>query len=215
MEENTQLSESKKKISALLIQGQKTAEELAGKMQMPYGKLMEELKEMLQLDLIAKDGFPTKYSLKKEIVQKVQERKKIEEKDLFKIRLNCIFEAKAIEEDLLKKTLAEIEENLKEEPVFTIYDIKKAEIQQDGEYYSSFIEANLSVKNFRAIIRLMFYYAPISIEVLKPAKIELQAGDLQDSLVDMAELIHAYADKITRLMNRKELEDFTKKLYSK
>jgi len=213
----TGFSETQKKISMLLMQGPKTAEELAGLMHLPYGTLIEDLKEMLKLELITKDGYPTKYSLKKEIVQTVQQRKSIEEKDSFKIRLNCIIEVQAIEEELLKKTLKEIEELLRNDSAFTIYDIKTAEIAKNegGEYYSSFLEANITAKDFKAIVHLMFYYAPISIEVIKPEKIELQANDLQDALVDMSELIHAYADQITKLMNRKELEEFNRKLYSK
>ncbi|HIH21072.1 MAG: hypothetical protein J4478_03720 [Candidatus Diapherotrites archaeon] len=210
-----QLSETQKQISRLLMQGPKTAEEIAGSISMPYSKLMEELKEMLRLELIKKEGFPTKYGLKKEIVERVQERKRIEEKDFFKIRLSCIIEVQAIEEELLKKSLKEIEEMLRHEKIFTIYDCRQAEIVKEGEYYSSFLEVNLSVRDFKAMVRLMFYYAPITIEVLKPEKIELYAGDLQEALVDMAGLVHAYADQITKLMNRKELEQFNNSLYGK
>lgn len=210
-----ELSESQKEIAKSLAKSPKTAEEIASSLKLSYFKTMEELKEMLKKELIVKEGFPTKYSLAGQIVQKVQERRKIEEKDLFKIRINCMIEVKAIEKGLLDKSLNDIEEGLKTDGAFTIYGLKKAEPIQDGEYYSSFIEANLTVKDFRAIARLMFYYAPTAIEVLKPEKIELSPGDLQDALVDMSELIHAYAGQITKLMNRKELEDFNKKLYSR
>lgn len=211
-----EFSETQKRISLLLMQGPKTAEELAGLMHLPYGTLMEDLKEMLKLNVVTKDGYPTKYALKKEIVQTVQHRKSIEEKDPFKTRLNCIIEVQAIEEELLKKTLKEIEEMLRNDSAFTIYGIKTAEIlkNEGGEYYSSFLEANLTAKDFKAIVHLMFYYAPISIEVVKPEKIELWANDLQDALVDMSELIHAYADQITKLMNRKELEEFNRSLFA-
>jgi hypothetical protein len=208
-----EISEIQKKISKSLMVKAKTAEELAGGAKLSYFEVMEELKEMLKKELIVKEGFPTKYALKKEIVQKVEERKAIEEKDFFKIRLSCIIEVKALEEELLKKSLKEIGEMLRAEPVFTIYNIRTAEIIQDGEYYSSFLEANLTVKDFRSLVHLMYYYAPIAIEVLKPDKIELQARDLQEALIDMSELIHAYAQQMTKLMNRKELEDFNRKLY--
>lgn len=210
-----ELSDSQKAIAKSLAKSQKTAEEIAAELKLSYLKTMEELKEMLKSELIVKEGFPTKYALAQQIVQKVQERRKIGEKDLFKIRLNCMIEIKAIEEGLLTKSINEIEEGLRTDQAFTIYDIKKAEPLQDGEYYSSFLEVNLSLRDFKAITRLMFYYAPQAIEVLKPEKIELTPDDLQDALVDMSELIHAYADQITRLMNRKELEDFTRKLYGK
>ncbi|MDO8647926.1 MAG: hypothetical protein Q7R70_05960 [Candidatus Diapherotrites archaeon] len=210
-----ELSDCQKGIAKLLAQSPKTAEEIAAELKLSYLKTMEELKEMLKTELIVKEGFPTKYSLAQQIVQKVKERRKIEEKDLFKIRLNCMIEIKAIEAELLKKSINEIEEALKTDQAFTIYDIRKAEPMLDGEYYSSFLEVNLSIRDFKAITHLMFYYAPAAIEVLKPDKIELTQDDLQDALVDMSELIHAYADQITKLMNRKEMEDFTRKLYGK
>jgi len=210
-----ELSDSQKAIAKSLAQSPKTAEEIAAELKFSYFKTMEELKAMLKTGLIVKEGFPTKYALAQQIVQKVKERRKIEEKDLFKIRLNCMIEIKAIEVELLKKSINEIEEGLKTDPAFTIYDIRKAEPMQDGEYYSSFLEVNLTARDFKAITHLMFYYAPAAIEVLKPDKIELTPDDLQDALVDMSELIHAYAEQITRLMNRKEMEDFTRKLYGK
>jgi len=210
-----EIPELQKQISKILLSGPKTAEEIAVELKQPYLKAMEELKEMLKKELIIKDGYPTKYSLKTEIVQKVVERRRIAEKDQFKVRIRCIIDVKALEPGLLGKSLDEIEQMLRSEKAFTIYDIIKAEQVQDGEYYSSFIDANLSVKDFRAIVHLMFYYAPISVEVLKPEKIEFGADDVQDALVDMSELIHAYADRIMKLMNRKELEDFDRKLYGK
>lgn len=210
-----ELSDNQKAIAKSLAGSPKTAEEIASELKLSYLKTIEELKELLKKELIVKDGFPTKYSLAQQIVEKVQEHRKIEEKDLFKIRLNCVIEVRAIEEELLKKSINEIEDLLKKDKVFTIYNIRKAEPMQDGEYYSSFLEANLTARDFRAITHLMFYYAPVAIEVLKPEKIELNAGDLQEALVDMSELINAYADQITSLMNRKELEEFNRKLYSK
>lgn len=210
-----EITDMQKQISKALLEGPKTAEEIAVELKQPYLKTMEELKEMLKQELIVRDGYPTKYSLKTEIVQKVAERRSISEKDQFKTRIRCIIDVKTLEPELLNKSLDEIEQMLRSESSFTVYDIRKAEHVQDGEYYSSFLDVNLSVKDFRAIVHLMFYYAPISVEVLKPEKIELGADDLQDGLIDLAELIHAYADRIIKLMNRKELEDFNRSLFSK
>ena len=53
--------------------------------------------------LISKEGYPTRYQLKQEIIDEVQKRKQISEKDAFRMRVRAIIEFKAIEETLLKK----------------------------------------------------------------------------------------------------------------
>lgn len=215
MQKNSKLSEMQKQIASLLMHSPKTAEELAKALAIPYSQLMNELKELLRLKLIKRQGYPTYYSLSDKIAGKVKERTLIKEKDPFSLRLKIIIEAKAIEEEFLKKQLSEIEEALRKEKPFTIYDIQQAPIIKEEEYYSSFLDIDLSVADFRAIVNLMFYYGPVSVEVLRPEKIELSVQDLQDALMDLSEIVHAYADYIRKMMSRQELEEFTRKLFEK
>ncbi len=200
-------SEEQKRIALRLVAGAKTVEELAKELKLPYDTLNDQLKEMLTLKLVTKDGFPTKFSLKPEIVEELERRKKIEETDKNHIRVKAIIELLALEPQLLKKTTDTLIENLKKEQTFTVYAIKTSPVLKDGENYSSFLDLNFSAKDFRSIVRFMYFYGPISVEIIKPAKIELKTQDFQDGLMDMAEMIQAYVQYITKLMNREELEN--------
>lgn len=207
------ISEEQKKIALLLMYEPKTIEDLFKQLSLPYNTLSEELRKMMQAGLVEKKGFPTKYSLKQVIKDEINRRKEIQEKDENKIRLLITIEAQAIEPNLLEKNMKKIEEALKKEKNLTIYDSSIAEIQKEGEHYSTFLEANLSVKNFQTLIALMFFYAPTSIEVIKPKKIELNALDLQDGLIDLSDMITKYANYISKSMGKTELNEFNKKLF--
>jgi hypothetical protein len=206
-------NESQKKIAVILLHEPKTAEELREQLNIPYNKLMKELKAMLKLEVISKKGYPTKYHLKKEIQEAVRKRRMIAETDKNKLRLRINVEVQAIEENLLKKQLKEIQEAIRKEEDFTIYDIIEAKPIQQGEHYSSYLDINLSVKDFHALMKLMFLYGPTSVEVLKPEKLEFTAGELQDGLILISDIVHSYTEYIAKHMNKEELAEFNRKLY--
>jgi hypothetical protein len=81
------------------------------------------------------------------------------------------------------------------------------------EHYSTFVEINLSVQDFRALVRLMFFYGPTSVEVIKPQKIEFALDDFQDGLLDLGEMIHGYSEYIMGLLSRQQIEEFNQRLY--
>ena len=206
-------TEEQKRIAMLLWHEPKTIEELNKQLNLPYNKLSEELKEMLKKEVITKEGFPTKYKLKENIAEEVLRRKKVSETDDSALRLRAYIEMQAIEETLLKKNMDKIAEAMQKETVFTVYSLEKAKVSQQEEYYSSYIEVNLSVKDFASLIKFMFFYAPSSIEVLKPEKVSFSAHDLQDGLIDMTDMINKYSNYIAKSMNKEELEKFHDKLY--
>ena len=209
----SRFSEEQKRIALLLLHEPKTAEELNKQLSIPYNKLMAELKAMLKLDVIQREGYPTKYRLKANIAKEVQRRKKIAEDDMNKLRLQAFIEMQAIEEDLLKKQLGKVKEALQKEKAFTVYSLEQAEPVKEGEHFSSYLSVNFSVKDFPALVKFMFFYGPSSIEVLKPDRIELSAQDLQEGLIDMAEMVQKYSQYISRMMNKEELEKFHTQLY--
>lgn len=206
-------TEEQKRIALLLIHGPKTAEELNGQLNIPFNKLTDELKAMIKLGVIEKQGFPTKYSLKKNIATEVQKRKKIAETDLNKLRIRAFIEMQAIEEELLKKQLQKLEETMDKDKSFTLYNLDKAKVEKQGDYYSTYFEINFSVKDFASLIRFMFFYGPSSVEVVKPAKIEFSAQDLQDGLMETADMVQKYGNAIHKLLSREELEKFNTELY--
>lgn len=208
-------TDEQKKIALLLLNEPKTEEALNKQLNIPYDKLTVELKNMLKLNLISKEGYPTKYRLRQEIIDEVQKRKKIAEKDAFRLRVRGIIEFKAIEENLLKRHMDKIVDALKKEPNFTIYSVTKADAVEDkgDEMFSSFIEANLSVKDFPSLIRFLFYYAPSTIEVIKPDKIDFSNYEFQEGLLSLTEIFQKYADFISKHLTKEELNGFYKELY--
>ncbi len=206
-------SNEQKKIALLLLNEPKTEEELNKQLNIPYDRLTQELKMMLKLDLIQKQGYPTKYCLRQGIIEKIAERKKIAEKDAFKIRVRAIIEFRAIEKTLLKKHLKKIIEALKKEKEFTIYDIEEAEPIEEDDLFSTYLEVNLSVRNFPSMVKFLFYYGPTSIEVIKPSKIEMNQFEFQEGLVELSEIFQKYAAFFTEHLNQEELEKFYREAY--
>ena len=206
-------SEEQKKIALLLLHEPKTVEELNKQLNIPYNKLTEEMKSMLKMGVVSKEGFPTKYRLKENIASEVLRRKQLAEEDTNAMRIRAYIEMQAIEENLLKKNMDRIADALKKESNFVVYSLEKAKIVREGEYCMSYIEVNLSVKDFVTLINFMFFYTPSSIEIIKPEKVSFMAQDLQDGLVDMADMINKYSAYIAKIINKEELEKFNQSLY--
>lgn len=207
-------SELQKKIALCLLEKPACLEELSKRLKLPNDELHKELKEMVKLNVVEAKGYPQAYHLQENIVSTLKERKRLEETDNFTLRLKITIEAQAIEEELLKKEMKRIENLLRQDKEFTVYDSRLAEPIKQENHYTSFLEANLSVKDFKALVKLIFYFGPTSMEIIKPEKIAFSAHDLQDGLLDMAELVHTYTEYITQTMKREEIEQFHKKLYS-
>ncbi|MFH0954731.1 MAG: helix-turn-helix domain-containing protein [Candidatus Micrarchaeota archaeon] len=207
-------SEEQKKLALHLINAPKTADELAKVSGCSSGKIANELKELVKLDLVEKkDGFPTRYSLKKEIAEELSRRKEIAEKDKFGLRVRATIELKAIEPELLKKQLDKLGEAIQNDPEFTVYNISKATTLKDDDWYSTFLDLTIGIKDFKTLVKFMYYYGPSSIEVLKPSTIQFDGHDLQEGLLDMAQMIHAYSNQLVKLMNRTEIERLNRQLY--
>lgn len=214
MDNMTTISDEQKKIALLLLSEPKTGEELTKQLNIPYDKLSMELKEMLKLKLVYKEGYPTKYRLRQDIIDELNKRKKIAETDSFRIRIRAIIELKAVEKTLLEKHLEKIKDALSKEKNFTIYSISVAEIVETDEMYSSFLDVNFSVKDFSALVLFLFYYGPTSIEVIKPQKIEFSQFEFQEGLVTLSEIFQKYASFAFKHLNQAELDEFYNDLYT-
>ncbi len=202
-----------KKIAFTLLSSPKSVDDLNRVLSIPFDELNESLRQMLKLKLVKVDGYPQKYSLADSVVEGVRRRKEIAEKDPFELRLKATIEIKALEEQFLEKQMAEVEANLRKQKVLTIYDIYHAPALKEGGYYSSYLEVNLSAKDFTAIVQFMYFFGPTSIEVIKPAKITLSMDDLQDALIEMSQMIQSYNHAMLKSMNKDELAEFAKNLY--
>lgn len=206
-------NEQKRIALALLHGGPQTIEELNGSLGVPFDVLSKELKELVKLKLLIVDGYPLKYSLKKEIMEELKRRKSISMDDENPIRLKVVIDVQALVEEVAEKSLTEVEKALRAEKEFTVYDIFKAKPMSQGDTVTSYLEADLSVKDFKSLVRLMYFFGPTSVEVIKPKKLELSIDDLQEGLMDMAEMIQAYNYHVLKTMKKSELESFQKKLF--
>lgn len=208
-----QFNEKQKKLSTMLINGPLSLDQLAERTNMKMSEAQEELKFLMQLKLVSLQGTPPLYALKDDVSAELKRRKSIEQDDDNKFRVQMMIEVQGIEESLVKQQAEKILENLRKEPFYRIYAHKVEEMTKIEDKYSTFIDVNLSVRDFRAIVRLMFFYGPSSIEVIKPSKIEFSLSDFQDGLVDMTDMVHAYANYIMGILSRKQVEEFNTKLF--
>src|SRR3989344_5233954 len=109
-----QYSDIQKKIALALLAKSLTAEALADQLKLPHEAMLEELKGLMKLGMVQKEGFPTQYRLLDSVVAGVRTLKEREEKDYYWVRVRIIIEARSIEEILLQKELSRIEKLLQE-----------------------------------------------------------------------------------------------------
>ncbi len=205
-------TEKQKRISALLLSGKKTLEQISNQLNMTEPEVLEEMKPLIKLKLIEKEGYPTYYSLKKEIAETIRQKKELQEKDFRKFHIRAYIEIQAITKELLEKNLDRIEESMKKEKRFQVYDIKRAEIVEAGDYFSSYLEAELSMVDLVDLMRFTIYYGPSSIEFLNKENISLSVQELQDSFIELIDVLQKYANFVAKHIKREELEKFYKKI---
>ncbi|MFH0970199.1 MAG: hypothetical protein V1776_01935, partial [Candidatus Diapherotrites archaeon] len=208
-----QFTDIQKTICQSLLNGPMSLETMAERTHHSQTELQIELKHLMQLKLVTLEGVPPLYILKEEVVQELKRRKGIEADDDNPFRVRILIEVQGIEEELVKRQVDKIIDNLRKEPFFKIYASTIEPIEKVEDKYSTFADVNLSVRDFRGLVRLMFFYGPASVEVIKPQKIVFELDDFQNGLVDMTEMVHAYADYIMGLLSRKKVEEFNAQFY--
>lgn len=197
-----------------MVSGPKTAEELAKATGFSSVKVGNELKEFVKLKLAEKlDGFPTRFALKKEIAEELSRRKDVASGDKFDLRLRAVIELSAVEPELLKKQVDNMETAIRKDADFTVYEFTKAPTLKEDDWYSSYLDLTFSVKDFKTLVKFMYYYGPSTMEVLRPSTISFEGHDLQEGLLDMSQMIHAYTNHLVKLMNRSEIEALNRQLY--
>ncbi len=204
--------ELRNEIAKQLSTGSKTDDEL--KKLIPgatYEDIVLALKNMLTLKLVNKDGYPVKYTLSKEIIDKLKSRKEISGSDLNPIRVSIIIESMASDKGALREGMEKIEKLLREDKSYFVYDITLAEIiiQEQTGLFSTYIEGEVSCPDFKSLLRLVYYYGVTAIDVLKPDKLNIPISDLQEALFTIVDMTHGYAEMIYKL--KQELGHIKKK----
>lgn len=187
-------------IGKQLAIGPKTEDELMAAIPgAKYDEIIKVLKNMLFLKLITKDGYPVKYTLSKEVLAGMQEKKAISENDKNQIKVAILIESKANDKGDLRKAMEQISDSLKKDTAYTIYSLTVAEIVLHEDLFSTYISAELTCPSISALFRLIYFYGATSVEVLKPDKYTVTIGDLQQASHTITELTHGYAQMIYQL----------------
>ncbi len=204
------LGELEKRIGLLLYQRPRTAEEIAKELGVNLKDVMEALKHMIKLKLVKKEGYPPVYDLYPSIREAVGRKMEPVEG----IRVHAIVEVQAIEEELAKKALKQIRERLQKEKGIKVISAEISSIEQtDVGNYSGFIDLELSFEGIAPLIHFIFFYGPSVVDVLGPEKITVDISDLQAGIIEAARMVQGYVTYLTKLMTRKELQEFNKKLF--
>jgi len=193
-------------IAKSLSKGAKTDQELKKELSnASYEEIINTLKHMLSLKLIKKDGFPVKYSLSDEIVNTLEKRKELSDKDLNPIRVSIIIESKANDKKALREAMEKIMDSLKKDEAYFVYDASLADIMVHEDLFSTFISAEVSCGDLFNLFRLVYYYGVTSIDILRPEKLTIKISDLQNSMQTMVDMIHGYAEMIYDLKRKNEV----------
>ena len=203
------LKELRKVIAQKLHDSPKTEDEL--KVAIPdakYEELISTLKNMLQLKLISKDGYPVKYSISKEIAQKLEDRRELSGSDKNQIKVSIIIESKADNKGKLREVMEGIIKTLREDKQYLVYESSLADIIVHDGLFSTYITAEVSCLDLAAVFRLVYFYGVTTIDVLKPDKLVIPIADLQQSLFTMVDMTHGYADMMFKL--KSELTQISK-----
>jgi len=212
LKKNLSVLELRNEIAKQLSTGPKTDDEL--KKQIPgatYEEIVLALKNMLTLKLVNKDGYPVKYTLSKDILDKLKSRKEMSGTDSNPIRVSIIIESMASDKGALREGMQKIENLLKEDKSYFVYDCSLADIviQEQTGLFSTYIEAEVSCQDFNSLLRLVYYYGVTAIDVLKPDKLVIPISDLQEALFTIVDMTHGYAEIIYKL--KQELGHIKKK----
>jgi hypothetical protein len=97
-----------------------------------------------------------------------------------------------------------LEEKLRKEP-YGIIRLEKSTAEKTGENYNMFLDVEIATPEFKDLIYLIITYGPTSVEILEPAKIELNLSDAQEVLNSIVSAVHYYVSYILQL-EMKELK---------
>lgn len=118
------------------------------------------------------------------------------------LKLWMVFEAVAATEEAVEDSLDDHIEKLKSESKVEIIESnidESTKIENPTpdleEGYSKVAECRLSVEGFDKAIKLTFNYGPTYVNVEGPEKYEMDLKESQESLQNVANVMHQYAQK--------------------
>jgi len=116
------------------------------------------------------------------------------------IKARVYIEVLAITKEAAESSLRHHVEEMKKETDSIIYEEKYEDAVKSGtpfpnikEGYSQVVEIMMIARRFDNLVYLVLNYAPSSVEILEPSKIQVDMGEGQGILNSLAELVHNFA----------------------
>jgi hypothetical protein len=116
------------------------------------------------------------------------------------IRTSMMIEAMAVSKDAVESALKKHVERLEKEKCLLVY---RKNFQDTGEVekplpnipkgFSQVVEVDAVAENFDRLVYIVLNYAPSSIEILEPKKVDVDIGQAQGILNTIATMIHRFA----------------------
>jgi len=115
-----------------------------------------------------------------------------------------IFDSQVVDKKVLKEVLEKMMKQFAKEEGLKIVtkNLSKAkkteavpQLKEQGvdNVFSMMAEAEIVVKDFSTLVRLVMTYGPTALEVLAPDEITIDMRDAQNSLVAVSEMMHKFA----------------------
>ena len=126
----------------------------------------------------------------------------MDDEDKQRIKVAMIFEIMGRPPEHIVEMLGRLVDEIGEEPgvVLTAKKIREPVLMKDSkEFYTTFAEVELDVKEMMYLPLLLFKYMPAHVEVIEPEMLVLSNIGWNEVLNELARRLHRY-DEIARLM---------------
>jgi hypothetical protein len=106
------------------------------------------------------------------------------------LMINMVIEIVGTPKEHVEDTLRLVLKKLREEEGVDVQNGKVYEPKSQGNFFSTFAELNVLIKDFATITSICFNYMPSSIEILEPAQFKLVPLDMANMLNDILARLH-------------------------
>lgn len=123
-----------------------------------------------------------------------------------RIIARMIIEVLGSPKEHVEETIKQVIQKLESEKAIKLISQKtyETEEQKDTKLWSTFSEVEFSPENIKSLIELCFDYMPSSIEIIEPAGMDLDSGNISDMLNDLLSKLHKY-DMVLKNMHAQNL----------
>ncbi len=122
------------------------------------------------------------------------------------LRANIIFEVIGKPAEHIIEALNKLVEVIKQDKKIIIISSKVNDaIETENEFFSSFLELDILLKDSKKIVEFVFDYMPASIEISEPSNFNFKLDEMNGLLNDLATKLHKYDGALKQVNLEKEI----------